>query len=285
MAQSIPNYYFDLSGLFNVQKHMLMQAPADTNGTIINGVSSNLQKLHSNFVDSNTNINGILDHQSEMNQIILAETERLNKKQSDIDSAIMGKQRALVLNESHRLRYKQIFKIIFVIVLTLSLFITIAFLSKMYPYVPSAVFEVASIIVLTVGIIWIYFLTIDLLQRSHTYFDELYIMPPVQGNTMTASSSAAYSYYTDPTFSLTPPCIDANCCSEGTVWDAGNVVCVGDHNATLNPINKNSRIHTVATIPIDQNMFSFDTFTTIKGTRQVKPNSPNEFSDYTLLTQ
>ena len=62
--------------------------------------------------------------------IVNTEHDRLNKKKDDINAAIIGKQRALELNESYRLRYQQHMKMLTVVITTLLLVIFFSHLNN-----------------------------------------------------------------------------------------------------------------------------------------------------------
>ena len=125
-----------------------------------------------------------------MLNIVKTEQDRLNNKKDDINSAYVGKQRAVQLNESYRLKYRQFMKILLVIIVTLVLFILITFLSVRFPFIPSFIFEILSIFIISAGIFIIYFMMTDLVSRSNTYYNELNIPGPnIGGNTIATSSS------------------------------------------------------------------------------------------------
>jgi hypothetical protein len=272
---ALPPAYVDLSGVLYTQQSILLPNPGDTNSAskdVVSGVSANLQNLYNTFITSDANVQGVLDHQADMESILNTERARINQKKADIDTALVGKERAVILNESHRLRYRHIFKMIFVIIVTLILFIMITFASKAYPFVPSAVFELLSIIVISVGIFSLYFLTISLLKRSPVYFNELNIPGPSASGNALPSSNTKNKNIQDLLGGLNlNSCIGSSCCSEGTTWDAGNVVCLpgnllaGSTKAAFTTITQSYQIGEIT------------------GRANVQPSSPNEFSDYTMI--
>lgn len=271
---ALPPAFIDISGVLYAQQSLLSPNPRDNynpSQEVVSGVSQNLQKLYKTFIDSNANVQGVLDHQADMNNILNAEYDRINQKKADIDTALVGKQRAVILNESHRLRYRHIFKIILVIIVTLILFIMITFASKAYPFVPSAVFELLSIIVISIGLFSIYFLVINLLKRSPVYFNELNIPGPgAVGNSLPSGTSKNQSLEDLLAQFNFSQCIGSSCCSDGTYYDSGNAVCVtgniaGSVKSPFTTINESYQIGEIT------------------GRANIQPSSPNEFSDYTMI--
>lgn len=262
--------FYDLSGLFNIQKDIINNSEIQTNPNIKNinqQISTGLNNIYNTYSQSENTINDTLEHQEKMLAIINSEQNRLNSKQTEIDLAYTGKERALALNESHRLRYKQVLKIILVIIITLIVFIFIIFISKFFPFVPSFVFEILSIIVISIGIIIVYYLTITLLSRSRVYYNELQLPGPgVVGNATVNNDK----FFNDKNITdllndfNSSMCIGSSCCDVGTVWDTGNGVCM----------SKTSGFTTINLSQLNGDFY-------INGT--VKPNSPNEFIEYTPI--
>jgi len=262
---NLPPSYVDISGVFNLQKDMVGNLAGNTDPasqSIVQSISSNLNDLYSNFGSSTISAEGVLEKQGDMIQIINQEEDRLNKKKEDIDNAYTGKQRAVQLNESYRRKYHQMMKIIMVIIVTLVIFIFVTFLSKKFPFVPSFVFEILSIIIISAGIFIVYFMTISMLKRSPTYFDELYLQSPGTGGNTVVSTGSSDIQNLLGGINLNQ-CIGSSCCDIGTHWDTGNVRCIGNSVALFSTIQQS----------YDVGDFS--------GRMSVMPNSPNEFDGYT----
>jgi len=267
-SNTIPQYYVDVSGMFNIQRNFVGNLLTYTNGNskvaadASTSVSNQLNTLYGRIIDSNTSSEGILEQQGSMIAMVDAENARLTQKKSDIDNAILGKQRAIQLNESYRLKYQQYTKIMIVIIVTLLLFIGITYLSKRFPILPSFVYEILSILVISIGIFTIYYMTIDMLNRSKTYYDKLNLAPP-SGQTSTSQTSQgsqSQSIYDLLAQTNMQICIGSTCCDNGTHWDAGNATCVGN---------------TISAFTTIQQAYSLE-----KSNKNVKPNTPNEFENY-----
>lgn len=261
----LPRSYVDVKGVFNLQKDMVGNLAGNTDPNsqaVVKSISNNINSLYSTFVASGASAEGVLEKQGDMLAIINQENARLTKKKDDIDNAYSGKQRAVQLNESYRRKYHQMMKIIMVIIITLIIFILVTFLSKQFPMVPSFVFEMLSILVISAGIFMVYFMTISMLKRSPTDFDELYLQSPgTGGNTVTSTGSSNIQNLLGG-INLNQ-CIGSSCCDVGTRWDTGNVRCIGNSVSMFSTIQQS----------YDVGDFS--------GRFSVMPNSPNEFDGYT----
>lgn len=262
----LPPSYVDVKGVFNLQKDMVGNLAGNTDPRskeIVKSISTNLNGLYSTFVASGASAEGVLEKQGDMLAIIEQENDRLTKKKDDIDNAYSGKQRAVQLNESYRRKYNQMMKIVLVIIVSLILFIFVTFLSKRFPMVPSFVFEILSITIISAGIFMVYFMTINTLKRSPTDFDELYLQSPgTGGNTVTSKVAPPNLQDLLKGINLNQ-CMGSSCCDVGTRWDTGNVRCIGNSVVTFSTI---------------QQSYDVGDF---YGRMSVMPNSPNEFDGYT----
>jgi len=263
---NLPPSYVDVKGVFNLQKDMVGNLAGNTDPasqSIVKSISNNLNTLYSDFGSSTISSEGVLEKQGDMLAIINQENDRLTKKKDDIDNAYTGKQRAVQLNESYRRKYHQMMKIIMVIIVTLIIFILVTFLSKRFPMVPSFVFEMLSILVISAGIFIVYFMTISMLKRTPTDFDELYLQSPgTGGNTVTSKAAGPNLQDLLSGYNLNQ-CIGSSCCDIGTHWDSGNVRCIGNSVSLFSTIQQS----------YDVGDFS--------GRVSVMPNSPSEFDGYT----
>jgi hypothetical protein len=263
---------YELNTLTNLQKYINTQGLGESEATVLLGnVYNTLDKLNTSVLGSGLTLNGVLNHQQEMKDILDNERNRVEQKKGTIDNAYTGKMRAVTLNESYRLRYNHIFKIILVIIVTLILFVLITYMSKAYPFIPSSVFEILTIFVISVGIFSVYFLTINMIKRSKVYFDQLAIPSPLKGNTVGISEQKGKNKSLQDLLAETDLnfCIGSDCCAYGTVWDAGNASCMG--NSSL------MRGGAFTTISESYNLGEFS------GKLPIQSNSPNEFSEYTLV--
>jgi hypothetical protein len=128
-----------------------------------------------------------------------------------------------MLNESYRLRYNQYIKLGVVAISTILLFLFISFLSTMFPYVPSSVFDLLSIIVVSSGLILFYYLYTDMLSRDNTDYNELDLEAPIIGEDVTVGPEREYD--NKKLFNV-GFCIADTCCAKGTIWDSAQGKCI-----------------------------------------------------------
>lgn len=267
---SVPEIY-DTTSLTYLQSHLNKVASNDPNlRSTIDGTNTKLDTLYNTVRNNPNTLNGIIDHQSQMNAILTNEKNRLDDKKANIDSAYDGKTRAVALNESYRQRYRHILKIITVIIVTLILFILIAQMSTMYPFVPSIIFDFLTIIVISAGIFSVYFLTIAMIKRSRVNFDQLEIPGPTErtnakADNKTSSNKSVWDLLEELKLSQ---CVGQECCSDGTYWIPGNNVC-----SNIEPPLVSSFITISDSYKLGE----------MSGAIRIKPDSPNEFSEYTLI--
>jgi len=209
----------------------------------LSGLSSSLSDMYT-ILSNSKSLDNKLQKQNEVINVIDKEQQRLHNKQQNIDLAYIGKQRSIHLNESYRLKQNQYIKLTFVVILTISAFIFISVLSNLFPYIPSSIFDVLSIIVVSSGLITFYYLYVDMLARSNTDYNELQLGPPVIGNTIVGNvqyNNALLDFENLLEKGL-KVCFEGDCCAPGkTEWDANSGYCVPiKENFTVNQVINNS---------------------------------------------
>jgi len=222
--------YTDLSGLFQIQKNYL--TGINTNdpdlANKVKTIQQNLDNLNKSFASANISSSNILERQADISNIIQTELGRLNMKKQNIDAALDGKKRIVLLNESYRQRYIQYTKMIIIIVLTIFAFLLIVFAGRYFTIIPTVLINILCIIIIAIGLINCYIIYGVITSRDQLNFNELNLPSPVlltpeqlaqqrkkQGQQGNLLDSIDLNY-----------CIGNNCCSEGTVWDSSNGVCV-----------------------------------------------------------
>jgi hypothetical protein len=270
----------DLSGLFQIQKNYLTGiGTTDPSLTInVQNLQSQLDKLHTNFVDANITNENIFDHQNDMSKIVDTEKDRLLMKKQNIDRALESKRRAAELNESHRLRSIQYTKMVIVIIFTLLLFVITVLIGRYFTIIPSFIISLLSIVIIVTGIIICYIIYTDIKSRDKMNFNELdlngtKILTPTEIANQRVEQGKAGNLLDSINFNS---CIANDCCSTGTVFDASNSVCVAQNNVS-------GTTQSLATpINVPPGSSAFTTLSTIMNTG-VKPNSPNESDSYVFI--
>ena len=212
-------------------------------------IRNDLDNISNNINISENALNRVIKNQHDVSDIISTEMDRLNQKKKLIDDALYSKQRAINLNESYRLRNADYTSIIITFVITLAIFSSIIVLSKIFTFIPTAIYDVLSVFVICLGLFIIFFKWLDISRRDRLYYNELDLSSPtdsgeeVVGNTAATSVSGnAFSFGT---------CIGEQCCAPGTIWDGTKFVCIKTNEKFDNMVNSN-----------------------------VQPNGPYEFNKY-----
>jgi hypothetical protein len=222
----------DLKGLFNIQKDYLAgiaQNSSDPDlNTKVTSLQSNLDTLYKDFVQSNKSSTAVLARQREMSSIISTEKSRLEQKKQSIDNALVGKKRAIDLNEAYRMRQSQMLKIKVVFVIVLAICIMTTLLSRRYPILPSIFITLINMIVILIGGIYCLFIYSSITSRSLMNYNELDLAGPVlPSEAELAERQAAAGKAGDLLGTInTTGCRGSECCFKGTIWDKAKLKCV-----------------------------------------------------------
>lgn len=222
----------DLTGLFNIQKDYLAGIAQNSSDVDLNAkvssLQSNLDTLYKDFDKSNKSSSAVLARQQEMSSIIDEEKSRLEQKKQSIDNALVGKKRAIELNETYRMRQSQYTRIKIVIVIVLVICIALTLLNSRFPIVPSIIITLINMIVIVTGSIYCLFIYAAISSRSPMNYNELDLAGPAA---TTASDVAANQVAASKAGNLLGTinllgCVGVACCSTGTKWDNEKSKCV-----------------------------------------------------------
>jgi hypothetical protein len=262
----------DLTGLFEIQKNYIagINTSNDDLSTDISGVQQALLGLNSAYQSKNASAAHILDKQNETYQIINTEKERLLQKKQSIDNALIGKQRAIALNESYRLRQSQVINIKVTIVITLAICILLVLLGRRYPAFPSILITLSILIVLLIGIGYSLFLYSIISSRSKLNYNELDLGGPKVLTDQEKEASKLRARKAGNLLGTINPegCVGSECCSPGTEWDKELSKCKAYDAATA---NADANAGTVIVNRVSG-------FTTMSSSGLV--NSPSEYDNY-----
>jgi hypothetical protein len=231
MAQ-VPTLNTDLTGLFNIQKDYLAGLAQQSEDPELSGKITTLQqqldKLYTDFKNADVSSSAVLAKQKEMSDIINAEKERLLQKKQSIDNALVGKKRAVALNEAYRMRQAQYTRIKVVIVIVLAICIFLVLLGQRFPIVPLTYIILLNTIVVLVGGIYCLFLYSTINSRSMMNYDELNLQgPSVLSPADVKTTQAAAAKVGDLLGTVNVSgCVGSECCSTGTKWDNKLAKCV-----------------------------------------------------------
>jgi hypothetical protein len=267
----------DLTGLFNIQKDYLaglaQSAGTDTELTgKVTSLQSNLDTLYKNFDQSNQSSSAVLARQREVSSIIDEEKSRLEQKKQSIDNALVGKKRAIDLNEAYRMRQSQYLKIKVVFVVVLAICIILTLLQRRFPIVPSIFVTLLNMIVILMGGIYCLFIYSSISSRSPMNYNELDLAGP---EAPTASEIAANQVAAGKAGNLLGTvnllgCVGASCCSAGTKWDNEKSKCVPAPATPATPATPAAPASTPPTV---------GGFTTMEQSGPIA-HSPSEYDSY-----
>lgn len=265
--------YTNLSEILSLQTQYLNDLSHRSNdptvGDNVTKLSNNLDSLHTAY---QANDSAILTKQQDVNNLVTDETNRLATKKITIDQALDGQKRLISLNESYRLKYAQYIKMILVAIIALVIWVVLNHLSSL-GILPGALYAILMIIVLSVAIFSCYFIYLDILNRDNMNFNELNIPGPKKltpDEIKQSQDAAAKSGNLLGTINFSG-CIGAECCSDGSKWDAGNSVCIG--NAL--PFGRSTTFSGFSTLSVSYNNGELK--------KTVSANSPNEFAEYSKV--
>jgi hypothetical protein len=243
-----PQQFFDLSGAFYAQKNFLIdlqnrKVTDETVGNLIPGVSNNLDNLYNNYQTASGTSSAVLTNQANMQEIVNTELNRLKTKKQTVDAALQGQDRMIQLNDSYRQKYSYYTNTMFIIVIFLIMFIIIATANRFLPDYPQYIFDILYFILALVLCFTIFFIVKDIKNRDSLNFSELSFNAPnipLPGEQLKKQQQDSLnSGDLFGSVNLTG-CVANNCCSNGTVWDQGNLVCVGASGFTTMSNSSNS---------------------------------------------
>ena len=275
----------DLNGLVAVQNQFLTDLNSLVTNNYITDPTNQLSIIQSTNNDINTNLlnasgsaNALADHQVDMQKIVDDERSRLNDKKTQIDTALIGQQRIVSLNDSYRQRYSQYVNVIIVIVVTLALIITINIISKIFTMIPSLIFDLLIIVILSAGIYLCYTIIININSRSKIDFNKLDLQPP---KVLTADEIAAAKNTASKSGNLLGTvnlngCVGPVCCGTGTTWNDELAICKPSATQASATQASGSGAQGFSTMSVE----SFKTINVSYNNGPVKPISPTEFDKY-----
>jgi len=222
-----PSYpYVDLNGVLDIQKNYLssLQASDPNSSAMIGSIQTNLSNMYKNYADVNPSTDASIVHQQQLLDIVNTEKQRLMDKKQSVDNVVYGKKRAVELNDSNRLRQNKYTNLLIIMTLVLAAFVGIMIMSTYLTFIPQVVFDLLSIIVISVGIYISLYTFLDIQARDKMNFNHLDLpsLPNKNaGNTMASGKGGVGNLL----FGL-QGCVAEECCGPNTFYDQGNGVCV-----------------------------------------------------------
>jgi len=220
----------DLSSLLDIEKNYVQSIGVVTptaQSVKVQPIIDDLIATNTAFENANATTNDILDHQSEMQNILDNEQTRLSQKKQSIEDAITTQQRMIELNDSYQKRYAFFNKIVIITIMVLILLLAVSFLSKYFPIVPDFIISALYVIIISIAIIIIVIYFRDFYNRTNMDFDKIIINNDSK-NLSVASSPPTISTPMAGLYDFANQmniCIGPQCCSNGTMWDSKNAIC------------------------------------------------------------
>jgi hypothetical protein len=206
--------------------------------------------------------------------VLIAEKDRLDKKKELIDKAEFSQNRHQELNESYRKRYMYYNYIGVVVVITLLVYLALVMIQYFIPIIPSVFIDIATIFIFAFIIIFVVYNLIIIYSRDKLNFDKINndnanIISASELEKQRQKDILSGNLSGVATAAIGASCVGAACCSTGTRWDSGNLVCM--------PGNVISAFTSIS------ESFSMINYNDIVINGRVKPFEPSEFDNYAKI--
>lgn len=241
--------FYDLSGILALQRNAIIdisQIYKGSTASVSNELSllqGNLNALATSYQTASSAVGATLTEQRQIQDIVNSEKSRLDAKKNDIENKLEYTRRMLSLNDSATKRRRDYMKIIMVLVGILIVYIAIIKLSQ-YSIIPSFISELLIILLIGIGVIYIFILWRGINVRNNMDHDKLNIPPP---NTLSPEELAKVRERNAAAGSLTGAsanpnaCVGQVCCSTGNIWEVGVNRCI----VPPNPIGAGGNVRLV----------------------------------------
>jgi hypothetical protein len=208
-----------------------------------------------------------------VDDVLVEEKKRLDQKKELIDKAEFSQNRVQELNESYRKRYVYYNYIVTVVVFALLIYFTLVMLQYFIPIIPSVIVDLAAIVLFAFIIIFVVYNLGIVYSRDKLNFDKIdmnhaSIISKEELEKKRRSDVSAGNLSDVAGIDIGKSCIGAACCSAGTMWDAGNLVC------------KPNVVSSFATITESFSILNGEDLV-INGV--VKPFEPSEYDNYAKI--
>jgi hypothetical protein len=209
-----------------------------TNGASeISDLETRLNALHTTYEISNIKSQNIIDNQLKMAEIVDEETQRLANKKRQVDDKMHEARRMVYFNENYRKRQNAINNILFVITITLILFIIIFILKSRFPIIPEYIYYILIVILISVSVIIITRMLIKLYySRDEFDYDKIKGPPPPSINKNVNTNTNTQNNLTNDLFNLNfNQCIGSSCCTKPSIWDPDSGKCILPNSDSASP--------------------------------------------------
>jgi len=222
-----------LPDIINLQQNLLNDIAQNNNiNPNFDAISGQLDQFNQAVENANFNNKQILSDQTDVQQILSQEYQRLQGKKQNIDNALESKQRLSFLNDNYRQRYAEYLKIIVIFIITLVIVGCINFFGNVLSFIPDYILNFLVILIILIALISCYYIYMGILMRDNIYFNELNLSTPTNvtetgGQYVNTQHTGIFDYNYGT-------CVGSNCCdaSKGLSYDDVAMVCT---TATTGP--------------------------------------------------
>jgi len=276
----------DLNGLVTLQKEylkILENKPNDTELTTkIAELQEELESAYTSLETSNISSSNVLTHQEEVADIVDTEKDRLLIKKQSIDNALVGKERAIELNDSYQKKQAEYNKIKFAWVIALAISVILVISKKTFVFLPSFIFDLFTILVLLGASIYTISILVEVSRREKINFNKLDLPDPAartEAELQAAAKAASKEEGGDLLGGMNLyGCVGSYCCSPGTKWDNDITKCVHDDEYDPNEIQDEATAETFNTMINTQHINKRRI-----NINNVKENCANEYDNYSKV--
>jgi len=276
----------DLNGLVTLQKEylkILENKPNDPELTTkVAQLQTELESAYASLETSNISSSNVLTHQEEVADIVDTEKDRLLIKKQSIDNALVGKERAIELNDSYQKKQAEYNKIKFAWVIALAISVILVISKKTFVFLPSFIFDLFTILVLLGASIYTISILVEVSRREKINFNKLDLPDPAartEAELQAAAKAASKEEGGDLLGGMNLyGCVGSYCCSPGTKWDNDITKCVHDDEYDPNEIQDEATAETFNTMINTQHINKRRI-----NINNVKENCANEYDNYSKV--
>ncbi|MDC1151365.1 hypothetical protein OAS95_02185 [Pelagibacteraceae bacterium] len=276
----------DLNGLVTLQKEylkVLENKPNDPELTTkVAQLQTELESAYASLETSNISSSNVLTHQEEVADIVDTEKDRLLIKKQYIDNALVGKERAIELNDSYQKKQAEYNKIKFAWVIALAISVILVISKKTFVFLPSFIFDLFTILVLLGASIYTISILVEVSRREKINFNKLDLPDPAartEAELQAAAKAASKEEGGDLLGGMNLyGCVGSYCCSPGTKWDNDITKCVHDAEYDPNKIQDEATAETFNTMINTQHINKRRI-----NINNVKENCANEYDNYSKV--
>ena len=233
-------YWIDLNSVVNLQKDLLTHigntvtdGTSNLDATMVANINQSLSGLAGNLNTASSAIGPTLTYQKEVKTILERENRRLATRKSAIDGAYDGQRRMVALTDSVTAKNKAYNYMLFIIVLTLIIFVGVKFLYAVEG-IPHILLDILNIVVISLGLIYCVYLYIDIKRRYNMNFNQVTLVEPIKKTPDEIAKDQAKNIKSGDLYALAKNsnaasgCQGSACCPNGTTFNEKYNVCVSN---------------------------------------------------------